>query len=142
VEGISNRDRVLSDIYRYFNSSEYIRILSEITGDESGQEVSAWASRYDRNHFLSAHRDESSTQTRIAAHVLGMSLDWKSTWGGNFAFCDEKGNPETLVAPRFNQLLLFKVPRLHLVTKVEPSSTASRYSIFGWYKKEKEYFLD
>jgi SM-20-related protein len=132
--------RILSDIFRYFNSAEYLGLLADITGDASGQEVSTWCSRYDRNHHLSVHMDESQSQTRIAAHVLALSKDWKQEWGGNFAFCNAEGEPEIIVPPSFNSLMLFKVPRLHLVTQVESFVSESRYSLFGWYKVEKEYF--
>ncbi|MCG8415650.1 MAG: hypothetical protein MI746_15650, partial [Pseudomonadales bacterium] len=67
--------RILTEIYRYFNSPDYLTLLGEITGDDSGREVSAWASRYDRHHHLSIHMDESPGQGRIAAHVLGLSKD-------------------------------------------------------------------
>ncbi|MBK51490.1 MAG: hypothetical protein CMQ45_03790 [Gammaproteobacteria bacterium] len=132
--------QVLSHIFQYFNSQEYLDLLAEITGDGSGQEVSTWCSRYDRNHHLSVHMDESQSQTRIAAHVLALSKDWKQEWGGNFAFCNADGEPEIVVPPSFNSLMLFKVPRLHLVTQVESFVGESRYSLFGWYKVEKEYF--
>ena len=132
--------RILSDIFHYFNSDEYLGLLADITGDASGKEVSTWCSRYDRNHHLSVHMDESQSQTRIAAHVLALSKDWKQEWGGNFAFCNAEGEPEIIVPPSFNSLMLFKVPRLHLVTQVESFVGESRYSLFGWYKVEKEYF--
>ena len=132
--------RILSDIFHYFNSDEYLGPLADITGDASGKEVSTWCSRYDRNHHLSVHMDESQSQTRIAAHVLALSKDWKQEWGGNFAFCNAEGEPEIIVPPSFNSLMLFKVPRLHLVTQVESFVGESRYSLFGWYKVEKEYF--
>jgi len=46
------------------------------------------------------------------------------------------------VPPAFNQLVLFKVPRLHLVSQVKPYAQGARYSLFGWYKTKKEYFTD
>lgn len=133
---------ILTEIYRYFNSPEYLGLLGEITGDSSGREVSTWASRYDRHHHLSVHMDESPGQGRIAAHVLGLSKDWKKEWEGNFAFCNSKGKPVHKVPPKFNTLVMFKVPRLHLVTQVKPYAGASRYSLFGWYKTKQEYFLN
>ena len=51
-----------------------------------------------------------------------------------------EGEPEIIVPPSFNSLMLFKVPCLHLVTPVESFVGESRYSLFGWYKVEKEYF--
>lgn len=134
--------RILTEIYRYFNSPEYLDLMAKITGDSSGREVSSWASRYDRHHHLSIHMDEDSGQGRIAAHVLGLSKDWKKEWEGNFAFCNSKGKPVHKVPPKFNQLVMFKVPRLHLVTQVKPYAQASRYSLFGWYKAKQEYFKD
>jgi len=134
--------RILSEIYSYFNGPEYLALMAQITGDDSGREVSTWASRYDRHHHLSIHMDESPGQGRIAAHVLGMSKGWRKEWGGNFAFCNKQGKPVQIVPPKFNQLVMFKVPRLHLVTPVKPYAGASRYSLFGWYKVKKEYFKD
>ncbi len=142
LEEVSEDARILTEIYRYFNSPEYLGVMAAITGDDSGREVSAWASRYDRHHFLSVHMDESPGQGRIAAHVLGLSKDWKKEWEGNFAFCNSKGKPVQKVPPRFNTLVMFKVPRLHLVTQVKPYAGASRYSLFGWYKVKQEYFLE
>jgi len=132
--------RILTQVVRHLNSKEYLQFLGEITGDKSGQEVSAWASRYDPNHHLSVHMDASPAQYRIAAHVLGLTKDWKKEWGGEFAFCDANGNPKSFSTPKFNQLTLFGVPRLHLVNKVKPYAQGSRYSLFGWYKGEKKYF--
>lgn len=134
--------QILTQIYRYLNSKEYLGLLAEITGDDSGKEVSAWCSRYDHNHHLSVHMDESPGQQRIAAHVLGLSKNWRQDWGGNFAFCDDEGKPDLVVPPMFNALMMFKVPRLHLVTQVEPFAGDSRYSIFGWYKGTQEYFTE
>ena len=132
--------RILTSIYRFFNSEEYLSLLGRITGDDSGREVSTWASRYDRHHHLSIHMDESPGQGRIAAHVLGLSRNWKQEWEGSFAFCNARGKPVRRIPPRFNTLILFKVPRLHLVTQVKPYAGASRYSLFGWYKSTREYF--
>lgn len=132
--------RILTEIYRYFNGPEYLGLMAAITGDDSGREVSTWASRYDRHHHLSVHMDESPGQGRIAAHVLGMSKNWKKEWEGNFAFCNKQGKPVHKVPPQFNQLVMFKVPRLHLVTQVKSYAGASRYSLFGWYKAKQEYF--
>ena len=73
LEESSEDARILTEIYRYFNTPEYLGLLGEITGDNSGREVSTWASRYDRHHHLSVHMDESPGQGRIAAHVLGRS---------------------------------------------------------------------
>jgi len=142
LEEAQEDTRILSQIFRYFNSPEYLALMAQITGDDSGREVSAWASRYDRHHHLSVHMDESPGQGRIAAHVLGLSKNWKKDWGGNFAFCNSQGKPKQIVPPRFNQLVVFKVPRLHLVTQVKPYTGASRYRLFGWYKVKQEYFVD
>lgn len=140
LDDVPEEARILTQIYRYFNSPDYLRLMAEITGDDSGREVSAWASRYDRHHHLSIHMDESPGQGRIAAHVLGLSKDWKKEWEGSFAFCNSKGKPVQKVPPVFNQLVMFKVPRLHLVTPVKSYAQASRYSLFGWYKIKQEYF--
>ena len=133
---------ILTQIYRYFNSPEYLQILGDITGNHNGQEVSAWASCYDRHHHLSIHMDDDFGQGRIAAHVLGLTKNWKKEWGGNFAFCNAHGKPVDVVPPAFNQLVIFKVPRLHLVSQVKPYAQGSRYSLFGWYKHRKEYFTE
>ncbi len=133
---------ILTRIYQYFNSSEYLNLMADITGNHEGREVSAWASRYDRHHHLSIHMDEDFGQGRIAAHVLALSRGWQKEWGGNFAFCNSKGKPVDVVPPAFNQLVLFKVPRLHLVSQVKPYAQGARYSLFGWYKTKKEYFTD
>lgn len=131
---------ILTKIIRFFNGEEYLRLMADITGDDSGREVSCWASRYDANHHLSIHMDENPTQHRIAAHVLGLTKNWKKEWGGQFSFCDSKGKPVSHSIPKFNQLALFKVPRLHLVNQIKPYAQESRYSLFGWYKVKKEYF--
>lgn len=131
---------ILAQVIEYFNSREYLQLLGDITGDHSGQELSAWASRYDPNQFLSLHDDRNLTQGRIAAHVLGLTKNWKKEWGGEFAFCDARGKPTTYHSPKFNQLTLFKVPRFHMVNQVKPYAQESRYSIFGWYKVQKQYF--
>lgn len=140
LEETPEEAHVLTEIYRYFNSPEYLSLMGEITGDTAGKEVSTWASRYDRHHHLSVHMDESPGQGRIAAHVLGLSKEWEKEWEGCFAFCNSKGKPVQKIPPKFNTLIMFKVPRLHLVTQVKPYAKDSRYSLFGWYKIKKEYF--
>lgn len=131
---------ILAQVAQYFNSKEYLQLLGDITGDHRGQELSIWASRYDPNHHLSVHHDESRYQGRIAAHVLGLTKNWKKEWGGNFAFCNDQGKPVDYHMPRFNCLTMFKVPRLHLVSQIKPYAQEFRYSFFGWYKVRKEYF--
>lgn len=133
---------ILTKVFRYFNSPEYLKLMGDITGDYNGQEISAWASRYDQHHHLSIHMDEHPAQGRIAAHVLGLTKNWEKEWGGNFAFCNSSGKPVDYRVPSFNSLVMFKVPRLHLVTQLKPYAQGHRYSLFGWYKSRQEYFKE
>jgi Rps23 Pro-64 3,4-dihydroxylase Tpa1-like proline 4-hydroxylase len=105
---------ILTQVIRYFSSKDYLQLLGDITGDYSGWQVSSWASRYDTNHHLSIHMDENPTQGRIAAHMLGLTKNWKKQWSGQFSFCDGRCKLISYHPPKFNQLTLFKVPRLRL----------------------------
>jgi hypothetical protein len=66
--------------------------------------------------------------SRKIAAVLHLSKGWKPSFGG--AFVDLEGQREFF--PKFNTLLLFRVPRMHFVGPVL-SARQRRYSVFGWW---------
>lgn len=119
------------------NQPGYINQLKAITGFEQGHNVDCSASRYLPGHHLTAHTDFVPGQghKRLAAHVLGLTKEWSDDWGGKLTFCDGQGNTFEQRTPSFNTLALFKVPRVHYVSAVNPEATTRRYSLFGWLKR-------
>ena len=82
--------------------------------DEDGEEVSAPSSR-------------------VVAAVLYLSRGWQASYGGAFvdleSIVDGAG---TKFVPKFNRLLVFRVPRWHMVEAVK-TEKMRRLSIFGWW---------
>lgn len=98
-EAASEKLLILTQVTRYFNSKDYLQLMGDITGDYNGREVSTWASRYDPNHHLSIHMDENPTQGRIAAHVFGLTKNWKKEWGGSFLSAMPEVNRLAIILP-------------------------------------------
>lgn len=94
--------------------------------------VRAQASNYRPGDFLTLHDDKHGRDTRLAAFTLGFTRGWRPDWGGQLLFHDADGQIERGLAPGFNVLTLFKVPRLHSVAPVAAYAAAKRLSVTGW----------
>lgn len=92
--------------------------------------------RYKSGHFIEPHDDkaleifEGENYNRDFAVVLHLSESWDMDYGG--LFLDMEAVPSRPVVPKFNTLVMFKVPRLHQVTPITKNCAHVRYSIFGW----------
>mmetsp|Transcript_28335 Transcript_28335/g.47543 ORF Transcript_28335/g.47543 Transcript_28335/m.47543 type:complete len:338 (+) Transcript_28335:236-1249(+) len=99
------------------------------------------AGRYTRGCFIEPHDDvafkdlEDATtgvvtrQARDIAVIYYLTKDWEEEMGG--IFVDMEAGVQHV--PKFNSLVAFKVPRLHMVTSLH--TDRSRFSMFGWFYK-------
>lgn len=123
-------DRLLDSL----NSPAWLDLFRRITGDETAALVDGQATRYLPSQFLTGHDDDIKGKNRIAAYVLGLTPDWRTEWGGLLQFHDENGDVERGLAPRFNTINLFRVPRMHSVSPVSEFAGAPRLSFTGWVR--------
>lgn len=95
--------------------------------------------RYRKGHFLERHSDwnsivdaEGRRWDRDIAFILYLSEDWPEENGG--LLIDLGGETATPIAPRFNRLVTFGVPRDHEVTPVV--GEGDRLTVYGWWSVE------
>ena len=69
--------------------------------------------------------------SRAVAAIYYLSREWKAQYGGALVDLEASDEPKHYV-PQFNRLILFRVPRWHLVEAVK-TDKAKRMSIFGWF---------
>lgn len=103
------------------------------------------AGRYMQGHSIARHNDELTVSDgcggmlrRDIALVLYLVDDeWSSKDGGVLLDYGHRCNtvPQKKIIPKFNRLVVFKVPRDHevLPVTVEDDVDRPRLSIFGWY---------
>lgn len=92
------------------------------------------ATRFRPGHFLAPHTD-GVDGTRLAAFVLSLESEWRPHWGGQTHIDDNHGATQVL-APQFNTLTLFTVPRDHFVAQVATYAPRGRIAISGWLMSE------
>ena len=119
-------------------SEEFLEIARNVSGFEAIRSITAQATCYVPESFLSAHDDVSdNVENRLVAYVLGITKDWKFDWGGFLQFLDpESGKVIDSFPPTFNSLMLFRVPQWHSVSFVAPFALKPRISVTGWYYGE------
>jgi len=76
---------------------------------------------------------EETIYEREYALVYYLNRNWKRSFGGEFV--DLETGETTL--PKFNTLVLFRVPRMHAVNPVRKQG-ARRFSIFGWWLRAQQ----
>lgn len=123
---------LLHGVLELFNSSGYLALMRELTGDTRIRRVNAQATRYRRGHFLRYHTDINSDEGRLYAYVLNLSRGWSADWGGLLQFIDDDGRVVDTMLPRWNALSLFAVPAGHAVSLVAPWAGQDRLAITGW----------
>lgn len=123
---------LLMELVRGINTPEYIAQMKQLTGLEKTVAVSGSLSNYEPGHYLASHTDYEPERVREAAHIISLTKDWNSSWGGRFTVSDNWGRVLVSSVPSFNTLALFKVPRSHYVSVVAAEASKPRYSFFGW----------
>ncbi len=136
---LRGRDRAhpIHDLTRFIHGPDFLRFAVAVTGCQSAVRAEAQASYYNPGDFIGLHDDTSrEVGNRLAAYTLGFTRRWRSDWGGQLLFHDGKGDIERGLAPRWNTLTLFGVPRLHSVAPVAPYAGAPRISVVGWLRDD------
>jgi predicted 2-oxoglutarate/Fe(II)-dependent dioxygenase YbiX len=102
------------------------------------------ASRYTKGHKIDPHDDAAYAPVALADGGFEMRLrayaavyyltpdDWDvERDGGAFVDMHDDTAPGVVIEPKFNRLVVFKVPRVHAVAAV--TSKRRRHAIFGWF---------
>ena len=121
------------EVFEYFSSSEVVKLIKEITGDNSIVGAEPQFTRYTKGHFLTRHLDIVPNGKRKYAFVLGLTKNWHPDWGGLLQFYEQNGTPRDAWSPKFNVLSLFEVSHVHAVTYVTPFAVEPRLSLTGWF---------
>ncbi|MDN3202929.1 2OG-Fe(II) oxygenase [Algoriphagus sediminis] len=134
-KAIKSKEEVPSSLKRscelIFNDS-FTLFLAQLSGESSINDHNFLASYYPDSGFLMDHNDELKDVNRKLAFVLQLSRNWKSEFGGNLEILDDSGFVKEKLVPKFNSLVVFKVPLNHRVSKVIHKGPEKRLAIHGW----------
>lgn len=124
-------------VTEFLNSPAFLDFGRAVTGDPAIRKADAQASLYRPGDFIGRH-DDSAVEgvDRSAAYTLGFTRTWRSDWGGQLMFHDERGDVARALVPRWNTLSLFRTPQSHSVAPVAPYAQAPRLSIIGWLRRD------
>ncbi len=131
----SERDEstdVMVAIARFMESPDVVAFLERVTGTPSPKFGDGQATAYGVGDFLTGHDDNLAGRERTAACVFGFTPQWRPEWGGLLLFHDHGCPKIDGLAPQFNTLDLFAVPRFHSVTQITPAAPRRRFAITGW----------
>ena len=134
-------DTVLAEAWELLRSAAFLGLARQLAGAPGIAFADGQLTRYRRGHFLTLHDDHADGAGRVAAFVLNLTPAWAADFGGQLQFTDAGGRVVEAIAPRFNTLTLFAVPRPHLVTAVAPFVSGSRYALTGWLRSGAEVAL-
>lgn len=124
----------IHDVTAFIGSPAFIELGRKITGNPGINAVDAQATLYRPQDFLCRHDDQAQGgSNRVAAYTIGLTRRWRSDWGGQLMFHDDRGDVSRGLVPRWNCLTVFPVPRSHSVATVAPYATGPRMSIIGWF---------
>ncbi|MDO9335171.1 MAG: 2OG-Fe(II) oxygenase family protein [Caulobacter sp.] len=126
----------LHQLTEFLNGPEFLAFGSAVSGAAGITKVDAQASYYRPGDFLSLHDDTGPTDERRVAYTLGFTRRWRPDWGGQLLFHDAAGDIVRGLAPGFNVLTLFKVPRWHSVAPVAPYAAGKRLQVVGWLRDD------
>ncbi len=126
----------IAKVTEFLNSEPFLDFGRKVINAPTVKSSSIMASRYGPGDFLTVHDDSHTSDTRRAAMTLGFTRRWRPDWGGQLLFHDGAGDVERGLAPGFNVLTLFKVPKAHSVAYVAPYAKAPRISITGWLRDD------
>lgn len=122
-------ERLLEEL----NGADWLGLVRELTGIGEIVKLDGQATLYEPGDFLSLHDDREDARGRRVAYVLNLAAEeWRPEWGGYLNFFDDGLDIEQAIRPRFNTLNLFRVPRLHNVSRVADEAPLGRYAITGW----------
>jgi SM-20-related protein len=126
-------DLFLHYVFEWLNDPRTLAVLRRITGIATLRKANAQATLYRPGHFLGEHDDSGyPEQHRRVAYVLNMTQGWRAAWGGQLQFLSAEGDVEEAWMPRFNSLVLFRVPTPHIVSYVAPFASQPRVAVTGW----------
>lgn len=127
----------IHELTRFICSPPFLEFGAAVTRQPQVRRADAQATYYRPGDFIGLHDDTGwETGTRLTAYTLGFTRSWRSDWGGQLLFHDDRGDISRGFAPRWNTLTLFRVPRLHSVAPVAPYAQAPRISIVGWLRDD------
>lgn len=116
-------------------NGEFLQFGAYVTNQPQIARADGQLTRYRPGDFIGLHNDVGTETTeRLTAYTLGLTRDWRTDWGGQLLFHDDKGDVLRGYIPRFNTLTLFKVPQLHSVAPVAPYAKTPRHSVVGWLR--------
>jgi len=122
-----------SDILRKFagflDSEEFLDRMHRITGAPAITHCWMQATCYRSCCFLCGHRDDHHANNRVA-FVFNLTPQWQFDRGGLLMLVNPDSHP-VIVAPLWNTLSKFAVPRDYLVFAVGPGAQSERYSVTG-----------
>jgi len=116
----------------FMASEHFLGFGGAVSGMEGIKGITLQATRYVGGQFLTRH-DDAEDPKRLVAFVLGLTREWKPGWGGVLQVTDENGDIVESYVPRFNSMVMFKVPLMHCVSYVAPFALAPRHSLTGWF---------
>jgi Rps23 Pro-64 3,4-dihydroxylase Tpa1-like proline 4-hydroxylase len=123
---------VMVAIARFMESPDVVSFLERVTGATAPVFGDGQATAYGHGDFLTGHDDDLAGRNRTAACVFGFTPQWRPEWGGLLLF-HEMGQANIHgLAPQFNTLDLFAVPRYHSVTQVTRAAPRRRFAVTGW----------
>jgi len=127
----------IHDLTSFIHGADFLRFAAAVAHTPSAVRAEAQASCYRPGDFIGLHDDTGrEAGNRLAAYTLGFTRRWRSDWGGQLIFHDNRGDIERGLAPRWNMLTLFRVPRLHSVAPVSAYAGAPRLSVVGWLRDD------
>lgn len=125
-------DDPLAQFAALMASAKMKEFLGSIIGAPVGGFADGQATAYGPGDFLTLHDDAVDGKNRLAAFVYGLTPGWRLDWGGLLLFHGDRDRDAEALAPRFNTLDLFAVPRAHSVSLVSWAAAHRRYAITGW----------
>ncbi|AFV00611.1 2OG-Fe(II) oxygenase [Simiduia agarivorans] len=131
------QEPVMQALMTCTRSAPFIESLKQVTGDSSIRFTDGQFTRYRRGHYLTRHDDRNDANDRVAAFVINFSKAWHQDMGGWLALYQNE-SVEKVMVPRFNSMVVFKVPRDHAVTPVAPWVDGCRYALTGWARRGEE----
>jgi Rps23 Pro-64 3,4-dihydroxylase Tpa1-like proline 4-hydroxylase len=109
-------------------------LLRAVTRHEELAFTDGQATAYGPGDFLTGHDDDVAGKNRLAAYVYGLTPNWRVEYGGLLLFHETHDRTVSGLAPRFNSLDLFRVPRRHSVSQVTAAAPHHRYAVTGWLR--------